>query len=174
MIAFLRAVLPFIPTLTSDDCCGVASSFAPKVAGTLNLDLATQHVTLDLFALFSSLSANVFNAGQADYASANAFLDGYARYRAGLVASGERSGRTLSLNWTRWQSGGMPIADAYLHELSRLGLGELDTASGLSAFYEALESRGANLLIVAGSPETVANLLRPPAAPPRLRGCASW
>ena len=49
------------------------------------------------------------NPGQADYAAANAFMDAYAKYRNDLVVSGQRQGRTLSINWPLWQEGGMRV-----------------------------------------------------------------
>ncbi|CAI7598432.1 unnamed protein product [Penicillium palitans] len=58
----------------------------PKVQGTWNLHNAalTGNVDLDFFLLFSSLSGIVGQVGQANYASANTFLDAFVQYRAGL------------------------------------------------------------------------------------------
>jgi len=39
---------------------------------------------LDFFLMYSSLAGVIGNAGQADYACANAFMDCYAEYRASL------------------------------------------------------------------------------------------
>ena len=58
---------------------------APKVAGLIHLDEATQQQALDLFICFSSTSGAFGNPGQADYAAANAFMDQYAQYRQDLV-----------------------------------------------------------------------------------------
>ncbi|KAI0889325.1 fatty acid synthase S-acetyltransferase [Annulohypoxylon maeteangense] len=64
---------------------------APKVGGTWNLHNATvaTGVDLDFFVLFSSLSGIIGQPGQANYASANTFLDAFAQYRKrlGLAAS---------------------------------------------------------------------------------------
>lgn len=57
---------------------------APKVQGTWNLHQATKALDLRFFVLFSSLSGVVGQPGQANYASANTFLDAMARYRAGM------------------------------------------------------------------------------------------
>jgi acyl carrier protein len=54
---------------------------APKVKGTWNLHNATQSLNLDLFILFSSLSGIVGQPGQANYASANTFLDAFVTFR---------------------------------------------------------------------------------------------
>jgi polyketide synthase PksN len=82
---------------------------APKVIGLKNLDYAVSDMKLDFFILFSSIAASFGNAGQADYSTANAFLDAYADYRNGLVASKQRFGKTLSINWTMWKDGGMKV-----------------------------------------------------------------
>ncbi|EFQ92956.1 hypothetical protein PTT_09821 [Pyrenophora teres f. teres 0-1] len=55
---------------------------APKVKGTWNLHNETQSLNLDFFVLFSSLSGIVGQPGQANYASANTFLDAFVKFRA--------------------------------------------------------------------------------------------
>ncbi len=54
---------------------------APKVAGAWNLHAATLQDPLEHFVLFSSMSSLVGQQGQANYAAANSFLDGFAHYR---------------------------------------------------------------------------------------------
>ncbi|KAI4228292.1 MAG: hypothetical protein L6R36_001722 [Xanthoria steineri] len=58
----------------------------PKVWGTWHLHNATvaAGADLDFFILFSSLSGLFGQPGQANYASANTFLDAFAQYRTGL------------------------------------------------------------------------------------------
>jgi KR domain len=51
---------------------------APKAAGTRNLLAAAAATPLGCVALFSSIAALLGNAGQANYAAANAVLDGCA------------------------------------------------------------------------------------------------
>lgn len=62
------------------------AAVAPKVQGTWNLHRATEGKgdALDFFVLFSSLSGMIGQPGQANYASANTFLDAFAQYRNGL------------------------------------------------------------------------------------------
>lgn len=61
-------------------------SIMPKVEGTWNLHkaLETQSEKLDFFFLFSSICAAFGQFGQANYASANTFLDAFVQYRHGL------------------------------------------------------------------------------------------
>lgn len=85
------------------------SVLAPKTDGFVNLDEATEHLALDFFIVFSSISGVTGNAGQADYAAANAFMDSYAAYRNALVTAMYRHGHTLSVNWPLWKNGGMQV-----------------------------------------------------------------
>lgn len=67
------------------------TAVAPKVQGTWNLHNAslTAGAELDFFVLFSSMSGLTGQAGQANYAGANTFLDAFVQYRnnLGLAAS---------------------------------------------------------------------------------------
>jgi acyl transferase domain-containing protein/acyl carrier protein len=65
----------------------------PKAYGAWNLHRHTRSRQLDHFVLFSSLASIVGNIGQANYAAANAFLDGLAGYRRALGLPG------LTVNW---------------------------------------------------------------------------
>ncbi|KAK2803808.1 hypothetical protein FQN49_008866, partial [Arthroderma sp. PD_2] len=58
----------------------------PKVQGTWNLHniSLSRGLDLDFFVLFSSLSGIIGQPGQANYASANTFLDSFVQYRAGM------------------------------------------------------------------------------------------
>lgn len=67
--------------------------FAPKVSGAVNLDLASRHLPLEQFIIFGSIAGSLGNAGQADYAAANAFAAAYADYRAEAVRAGFAPGR---------------------------------------------------------------------------------
>ncbi|KAJ0124602.1 polyketide synthase [Diaporthe amygdali] len=67
------------------------TAVAPKVQGTWNLHNASVSfgAKLDFFVLFSSMSGLTGQAGQANYAGANTFLDAFVQYRnsLGLAAS---------------------------------------------------------------------------------------
>jgi NADPH:quinone reductase-like Zn-dependent oxidoreductase/acyl carrier protein len=74
---------------------------APKIYGAWNLHQLTLSHSLDFFILFSSVTAAFGSPGQANYAAANAFLDGLAHFRhaSGLAA--------LSINWGPWSQIGL-------------------------------------------------------------------
>src|SRR5947209_11066642 len=67
-----------------------------KVRGAWNLAEATQGKGLDFLILFSSAASVLGSPGQANYAAANAYLDGLAQ--AGCA----RGERWLSINWGAW------------------------------------------------------------------------
>ncbi len=74
---------------------------APKVIGTWNLHSLTRDMPLDFFVLFSSGASLMGTSGLATYASANAFMDGFASYRRSL-----RYPATV-INWGAWSEVGM-------------------------------------------------------------------
>ncbi|MBV9491368.1 MAG: SDR family NAD(P)-dependent oxidoreductase, partial [Verrucomicrobia bacterium] len=110
---------------------------AGKVRGAEALDTATSAEPLDYFILFSSTAGLFGSAGQSDYAYANAYLDAFAHRREQLRRAGQRSGRTLSLNWPRWLDGAMrgPAKDARAEASELMPLGR---ESGLEIFRRAL------------------------------------
>ncbi|MFF9687118.1 SDR family NAD(P)-dependent oxidoreductase [Streptomyces sp. NPDC014623] len=124
---------------------------APKLAGCHAVDEATKALDLDFFALFSSVMGVTGNAGQGDYAVANAFLDAFAHHRGTRVTAGERSGRTLSVAWPLWHSGGMG-ADEDTRRALRLrgGFLPLATDAGIEAFHRALDSAEPHVVVWAG------------------------
>ncbi|XP_048239891.1 hybrid PKS-NRPS synthetase pytA-like [Haliotis rufescens] len=69
----------------------IASS--PKVAGSWNLHLLTEHLQLDYFVLFSSVVSVFGNAGQTNYGAGNGFMDALAHVRRQNCQSGQ------TVNW---------------------------------------------------------------------------
>lgn len=123
----------------------------PKVTGAVNLDLATRNIALDFLVLFSSTSGALGNAGQADYAAANGFMDQFAAYRNRLVLGGGRQGRTLSVNWPLWREGGMQIDEPVREMLWRsTGVQPLQTATGMQALYRALAAGNDQVMVLEG------------------------
>ena len=114
---------------------------APKVAGLINLDTASENLNMDFMILFSSTAGSLGNPGQVDYATANAFMDAYAEYRNSLVKSGQRHGKTLSINWPLWQEGGMRVDETVEKMMSQnTGVVAMRTSTGIQALYDAIAS----------------------------------
>ncbi|WP_146662943.1 beta-ketoacyl reductase, partial [Enhygromyxa salina] len=140
----------------------VRAVLAPKIAGLVALDELSRADELDLFVCFSSIASVFGNAGQSDYAAANAFMDAYARYRRRLVAVDERAGSSVSINWPLWAAGGMGQTPAVREQLGEAGLAPLATDEGVRALRHALDPRGtdtqARLVVLAGQRRVLAEL----------------
>ncbi|WP_437643502.1 SDR family NAD(P)-dependent oxidoreductase [Sorangium sp. So ce362] len=133
----------------------------PKVHGTLHLDLETRDRKLDVFVLFSSVSALVGDFGAGSYSAANFFLDRFAEARERMRRSGLRAGQTLSVNWPLWQDGGMRLEEqdkALYFEFS--GMGALGAAQGLAAFEDALRAGRPQLLVMSGDRKKIDRILQ--------------
>jgi acyl transferase domain-containing protein/pimeloyl-ACP methyl ester carboxylesterase/acyl carrier protein len=140
----------------------VHAVLAPKVLGVQHLDAATAHLPLELFVGFSSISSVSGNPGQLDYAAANGFLDGFIADRQLLVAQGLRRGRSLSINWPLWASGGMQLDAELVADMSRrFGSVALPAASGLACFHRACGTTVARVAFVAGDTEVLRRNLLP-------------
>jgi NADP-dependent 3-hydroxy acid dehydrogenase YdfG len=125
--------------------------FRAKVQGLVNLDEASKDMPLDCFICFSSLAATLGNVGQADYASANAFMDAYCAHRNSQVAARLRHGQAVSLNWPLWQEGGMQVGPAIEAMMnSQGGMTALPTTAGVDALYLALAEGHEQLMVMAG------------------------
>ena len=124
---------------------------APKVQGVVNIDQALAQHPLDFFIVFSSTAAIFGNPGQADYVTANAFMDAYAHYRQHLVNSNARLGRSLSINWPLWKEGGMQVDEVFKTIMRQnTGIVPMQTVSGIQAFYQAFACQESQILVIAG------------------------
>ncbi|MEG3951071.1 MULTISPECIES: SDR family NAD(P)-dependent oxidoreductase [unclassified Microcoleus] len=138
--------------LGNKDLASIGRVLAPKLIGTLQLDAVTSNQPLDFFILFSSISAIVGNIGQSDYAYANGFLDRFAEHREQLRAKGLRKGRTISIAWPPWTSGGMKISLDKQREIrKRHGLEVLGTEAGIQALERILRCPDAHGQVVVWS-----------------------
>ena len=124
---------------------------APKVFGTFNLDQASKDIDLDFIVLFSSGVSVTGNNGQADYATANGFMDQFASYRNLLVDAGQRMGKTSSINWPFWLEGGIKMDQASMVIMQQhTGMQPMLTSTGIEAFHQNLQFPHGQTLIVEG------------------------
>ncbi|MEM9214078.1 MAG: SDR family NAD(P)-dependent oxidoreductase [Cyanobacteria bacterium P01_F01_bin.150] len=134
----------------------------PKISGVLALDQACQEIHLNFMVLFSSIAGVFGSIGQADYATANAFLDSFAEARNLRIQQGKCFGKTLSINWPLWKDGGMGVSaqDEVLME-QNTGMIPLETDAGLNAFELALPSEFSQILVTQGNVERIRSRLLP-------------
>ena len=139
---------------------GFADMLAPKVDGLMLLDAATAHLPLEMFVNFSSVSALLGDLGACAYAVGNRFMDSHAQWRDALRAQQRRHGRSLSINWPLWATGGMEIAGSDATVFGFSGMQALTEQDGLEAFERILHSAHDRVLVSIGDPQRVAKTLR--------------
>jgi NAD(P)-dependent dehydrogenase (short-subunit alcohol dehydrogenase family)/acyl carrier protein len=118
-----------IADLTEDQLDRV---WRPKVTGLTNLHDATRDHALDWLVVFSSMTAMLGNAGQANYAAAGAWVDAFARWRD------DHGLPTLSVNWGAWGEAGRAT------HLAARGLDTITTADGFTTLETLLRHRRVN------------------------------
>ncbi|WP_189853982.1 type I polyketide synthase, partial [Streptomyces omiyaensis] len=161
-----------LPDLTDDRLDAVLH---PKADAAWHLHELTRDLPLDAFVLFSSTVGVLGGPGQANYAAANAFLDGLAAHRRahGLPAT--------SIAWGLWQLGGINahLSEADLNRFARDGFRPIARVEGLSLFDRSTaDGRAALVATPVGvsalrAQARVPALLAELAAPPGRRVAAS-
>jgi 3-oxoacyl-(acyl-carrier-protein) synthase/NAD(P)-dependent dehydrogenase (short-subunit alcohol dehydrogenase family) len=133
---------------------------APKVQALQYLDEATAGLKLDYFVAVSSIVGALGNAGQADYAAANGYMDAYLRNRALQVDSGRRHGKSISINWPLWEHGGMQLDPATRQNLQRIFRSRaLPDASAMTALKQILAGDEPQVLVFLGDRKAVGEML---------------
>ena len=133
---------------------------AAKVAGTVYLNEATSAEPLDYFITFSSIASIIGNAGQADYVTANAFLDDFSVWRDQQVQQDKAFGKTININWPLWAEGGMQVdATARQYLADNFGMQPLPTEIGLHAFEQAIKNNENQTIVFYGQTSIFSRLL---------------
>ncbi|MET1075625.1 MAG: type I polyketide synthase, partial [Umezawaea sp.] len=107
----------------------------PKLTATIALHELTRHLDLSAFVLFSSAAGTLGNAGQGNYAAANAFLDAFAQYRRGLGLP------ATTVAWGAWAGAGMAEDVATAERLRRDGVSPMDPERAVAALWRAAGQR---------------------------------
>jgi NADPH:quinone reductase-like Zn-dependent oxidoreductase/acyl carrier protein len=145
--------------LTTQNIENFQKTLAPKAFGAWHLHRLTAEDNLEFFIMYSSGTSVLGSPGQANYASANAMLDGLAFYRnaRGLPAT--------SLNWGPWAQGGMASSEAARANLGARGLIPLDPGAALDALGEVVAHGIGQAIVLKANWQRAAKLLgtaRPP------------
>jgi short-subunit dehydrogenase/acyl carrier protein len=135
------------------------TTLAPKAFGAYHLDRLTKKDDLDFFIVSSSVSSLFGSPGQANYATANALLDGLVAERKaqGLPATG--------VNFGPWAQGGMASSEAARANLSAQGLIPLEPSAALSALAAVVANGTGQATVIKANWQRAAKLLgasRPP------------
>ncbi|MBP1818573.1 SDR family NAD(P)-dependent oxidoreductase [Mycobacterium sp. OAE908] len=135
------------------------TALAPKAFGAIHLDRLTMDDELDFFIVSSSVSSLFGSPGQANYATANALLDGLiAQRRAqGLPATG--------VNFGPWAQGGMASSEAARANIGAQGLIPLEPSAALSALAEVVANGTGQATVIKANWQRAAKVLgssRPP------------
>ncbi|MFJ4336495.1 type I polyketide synthase, partial [Streptomyces sp. NPDC088935] len=130
--------------LESLDAARFDAVLRPKVDAAWHLHELTRDHDLSAFVVFSSAAGVVGNAGQANYAAANVFLDALAQARRteGLPA--------VSLAWGLWaEASAMTsgLAESDRQRIARLGAEALGETEGLALLDRALGKGAPSLLV---------------------------
>lgn len=135
------------------------TTLAPKAFGATHLDRLTRDDDLEFFIVSSSVSSVFGSPGQANYATANAYLDGLVAQRraAGLPATG--------VNFGPWGRGGMASSEAASANISAQGLIPLEPSAALAALGEVVANGTGQATVIKANWARAAKVLgaaRPP------------
>ncbi|EHB55431.1 6-deoxyerythronolide-B synthase., NADPH:quinone reductase [Mycolicibacterium rhodesiae JS60] len=145
--------------LPQQDLAHFQATLGPKAYGAHHLHRLTKDDALDFFIMYSSASAVMGSPAQANYATANALLDGLVAHRRaqGLPAT--------AVNFGPWGHGGMASSAAALANLSAQGMMPLEPSAALAALGEAIRHGAAHATVLKANWQRTAKMLggiRPP------------
>ncbi|MFJ8377310.1 type I polyketide synthase, partial [Streptomyces sp. NPDC094461] len=130
--------------LESLDASRLDGVLRPKVDAAWNLHELTRDLELSAFVVFSSAAGVFGNAGQANYAAANVFLDALAQARRAEGLPG------LSLAWGLWAGASAMtsgLGETDRQRIARLGAEALSEAEGLELLDRAVAGDQDGLLV---------------------------
>ncbi|MBB5106850.1 type I polyketide synthase [Streptomyces spectabilis] len=129
-----------VDALTPERLDGV---LRPKSSAATALHELTRGLDLDAFVLYSSASGALGNAGQANYAAANAYLDALAEQRRadGLPAT--------SVAWGTWDGAGLADTAVRADRSRRDGMPPMAPEPAVAALRDAVERGDATVLVAA-------------------------
>ncbi|OCB56705.1 polyketide synthase [Mycobacterium malmoense] len=145
--------------LPQQDVKRFRTTLLPKALGAWHLDRLTRKDDLDFFIVYSSISGVLGSPGQANYATANALLDG-------LVAERRAQGLpATSVNFGPWAQGGMAASEAARANLGAQGLVAMEPTAALNALGEIVAQGAGQAAVIKANWQRAAKMLggsRPP------------
>ena len=128
--------------LPTQSAGSLAHVYAPKVHGSWALQHACASMALRTCAFFSSVTALLGGAGQANYSAANACLDALAAMRCA------HSTTSASVQWGAWAEVGMASRGTASERIAAMeaasGFGRIGLAQGLASLHVAVLPRAAS------------------------------
>ncbi|WP_432159223.1 SDR family NAD(P)-dependent oxidoreductase, partial [Streptomyces sp. bgisy153] len=136
----------------------------PKVDASLHLHDLTRDADLAYFVLFSSIAGTIGGVGQANYAAANAFLDGLAEHRRSLGLP------ATAVAWGLWEDGGLTahLGVVDRDRIARNGVRPLTAEQGLALLDAAVTRNAATCVAARFDPAALRR--RPEGVPVLLSG----
>ncbi|MGE8005867.1 type I polyketide synthase [Lysinibacillus sp. NPDC093216] len=116
--------------------------FMSKVFGTYNLHHSLRNCELDFFVMMSSIASVIGNIGQANYATANYFMNIFAQYRRKLNLP------AISICWGPWSEIGMASRnEENMKRIEKQGIYSISTELGMKMIDKLLNENHSSILV---------------------------